>query len=318
MQVYDGPGFPVVHADFYRLRGADELAQLGWDEAIEGAVTLVEWPERAGEALPRRPARHRARFDPAHGPDFRRAEMRAFGALGGRADARARAIEALLRARRLGRGASASRCRATPRSRAYERLTRRDGRDRDPDDLAAAARTARSCATASPMRRSPSCRPTSAPSSRMAEGLRALGYSTPRIFAHSVADGLALIEDFGAETIADERGPNPARYAEATALLADLHARELPSELPVDGETYALPTYDIDAMLIEVELALDWYAPAVARVDAALRRAHAVPRAVARGPRADPRAADDLDAARLSLAQPALARRTRGARSGSA
>ena len=26
-----------------------------------------------------------------------------------------------------------------------------------------------------------------------------------------------------------------------------------------------LPVYDIDAMLIEVELALDWYAPAIAR-----------------------------------------------------
>ena len=99
----------------------------------------------------------------------------------------------------------------------------------------------------------------------VAEGLRALGYSSPRVFAHSVADGLALLEDFGAETIADERGPNAARYAEATALLADLHGRAPPRELPVDGETYALPIYDGEAMLVEVELALDWYAPAIAR-----------------------------------------------------
>ena len=42
MQVYDGPGFPVVHADFYRLRGDDELAQIGWDEAIDGAAKLQE------------------------------------------------------------------------------------------------------------------------------------------------------------------------------------------------------------------------------------------------------------------------------------
>jgi aminoglycoside/choline kinase family phosphotransferase len=101
----------------------------------------------------------------------------------------------------------------------------------------------------------------------MAEGLRALGYSSPRVFAHSVADGLALLEDFGSPTIADERGPNAARYAEATALLADLHGRVLPRELPVDGEFYALPVYDAEAMLVEVELALDWYAPAVARTN---------------------------------------------------
>jgi hypothetical protein len=100
----------------------------------------------------------------------------------------------------------------------------------------------------------------------MAEGLRAQGYSTPRIFAHDVAEGLALIEDFGAETIADARGPDPERYAEATALLAEMHARDLPRELPVDGEIYKLPTYDIEAMLVEVELALDWYAPMAARV----------------------------------------------------
>ena len=34
MQVYDAPRGPVVHADFYRLRGPTELANLGWDEAI--------------------------------------------------------------------------------------------------------------------------------------------------------------------------------------------------------------------------------------------------------------------------------------------
>ena len=33
-----------------------------------------------------------------------------------------------------------------------------------------------------------------------------------------------------------------------------------------EEETYHLPIYDIEAMLVEVELALDWYAPAVARV----------------------------------------------------
>src|SRR5271155_5345380 len=38
VQTYDGPEFPIVHADFYRLRGAHELTQLGWEETIDGAV----------------------------------------------------------------------------------------------------------------------------------------------------------------------------------------------------------------------------------------------------------------------------------------
>jgi aminoglycoside/choline kinase family phosphotransferase len=99
----------------------------------------------------------------------------------------------------------------------------------------------------------------------VAEGLRARGFSTPRIFAHDVTGGLALIEDFGDALVADENGPSAPRYAEATSLLADLHGRTLPAELRVEDETYTLPPYDIEAMSIEVELALDWYAPVIAR-----------------------------------------------------
>jgi len=264
MQVYQAPEFPVVHADFYRLRGAAELAQLGWDEAIEGAVTLVEWPDRAAEALPPDRLEIEFVFDLAHGADFRRAEVRAFGALAVRYG-RARAIEALLRragwaeARRVYLQGDAS-------VRAYERLTASDGQTAilmisPPRPDGPILRYGKPYAAIAKL--SPDIRAFLA----MAEGLRALGYSSPRVFAHSVADGLALIEDFGAETIADERGPNAARYAEATALLADLHGRTPPRELPADGETYALPVYNAEAMLVEVELALDWYAPAVARTN---------------------------------------------------
>ncbi len=86
------------------------------------------------------------------------------------------------------------------------------------------------------------------------------------MLAYSIDEGLALIEDFGAETVVEDGVPNGARYVEAIALLVDLHGRDLPDALPVDEDVYRLPTYDIEAMLIEVELALDWYAPAVARV----------------------------------------------------
>ncbi len=52
MQLYRTPTFPIVHADLYRIRSAAELAELGWDEAAEGALLLVEWAERIGDNLP--------------------------------------------------------------------------------------------------------------------------------------------------------------------------------------------------------------------------------------------------------------------------
>lgn len=38
---------PVLHIDLYRLASEEEFGLLGVEEAIEEAVTLVEWPERA-------------------------------------------------------------------------------------------------------------------------------------------------------------------------------------------------------------------------------------------------------------------------------
>ena len=147
----------------------------------------------------------------------------------------------------------------------------------------------------------------------MDQALRAQGFSAPRILAHNVADGLAILEDIGAQYIADADGPNAVRYTEAVSLLAELHGRTLPRELPVDDEIYAIPTYDADAMLIEVELLLDWYAPHVAKVapaSGARAQFHGLWRE-ALG--ADPRAAGQLDLARFPFAQPALAARTRRA-----
>ena len=43
----------LVHADLYRLDSPNELAEIGWEEVLgENGIVLVEWPERAGDALP--------------------------------------------------------------------------------------------------------------------------------------------------------------------------------------------------------------------------------------------------------------------------
>src|SRR6202035_4761028 len=53
IQNYDLPRFfPLVHADLYRLSGAAELAELGFDDLPEGTVVVMEWPDRAAGFLP--------------------------------------------------------------------------------------------------------------------------------------------------------------------------------------------------------------------------------------------------------------------------
>jgi len=50
---YDAGGSSVYHVDCYRLRSSDEAQDLGFEDMLrEGAIILVEWPERAGPWVP--------------------------------------------------------------------------------------------------------------------------------------------------------------------------------------------------------------------------------------------------------------------------
>ena len=47
-----GGRMPLFHLDLYRLEGQD-LGSTGWEETLDaGGVTVIEWPDRAGAALP--------------------------------------------------------------------------------------------------------------------------------------------------------------------------------------------------------------------------------------------------------------------------
>jgi len=79
----------VVHADAYRLHGADDLDALGWDRftkpdrhAADDAVLLVEWPSKIDGALPTDHAAVRLEpdMDPVANPTVRRMTLRLPGA----------------------------------------------------------------------------------------------------------------------------------------------------------------------------------------------------------------------------------------------
>ena len=52
VQSYEANGLLISHFDLYRLKTADELDELGWEDALADGVTLIEWPERAAGRLP--------------------------------------------------------------------------------------------------------------------------------------------------------------------------------------------------------------------------------------------------------------------------
>lgn len=52
VQAYDGPTCSIAHFDLYRISGPDEIEELGFDEALETGIVLVEWPDRLGPYTP--------------------------------------------------------------------------------------------------------------------------------------------------------------------------------------------------------------------------------------------------------------------------
>lgn len=126
------------------------------------------------------------------------------------------------------------------------------------------------------------CRPFVA----VANHLKACALSAPQIFAHDIPAGLILLEDFGDRVYGDvldgqavlsgNQKPAPASgealdealdealYGTAIDVIADLHQRPSPADLPLpDGSAYRVPLFDQGALAIEVSLLVDWYSPAL-------------------------------------------------------
>lgn len=265
MQAYDTPRGRVVHADLYRLRGGDELHELGLLPELEGVIGLVEWPDRA-EGLLDEADRLDIVFElvPQSGDEVRRVALVPSASWSGR-------LRLALAARRLiGRAgwgeARRAHMQGDASTRAYERLERADGRT-------AVLMLSPARPDGPPIRAGKPYSALARLAERvdafvaMDEGLRGLGLSAPEIYARDLVEGVLLIEDLGSEPVTSGSAPVAERYEVAVDVLAMLHGRHLPTILPVaEGRVHALPDYDHDALGIETELLLDWYAPHIAGV----------------------------------------------------
>lgn len=52
VQVYELEPVPLWHFDFYRIDDPRDIAELGFEQALGEAISLIEWPQRMGALLP--------------------------------------------------------------------------------------------------------------------------------------------------------------------------------------------------------------------------------------------------------------------------
>jgi tRNA threonylcarbamoyladenosine biosynthesis protein TsaE len=52
VQTYETEGAAIWHMDLYRLKRPEEIYELGFEEALDEGVLLIEWPEKAAGLLP--------------------------------------------------------------------------------------------------------------------------------------------------------------------------------------------------------------------------------------------------------------------------
>jgi len=246
------PRLKIVHADLYRIGAAEELAEIGLDEALAEAAVLVEWPE----LLPPGFAENRLDIALEIAGEGRHAEISASGSWPERL-ARIRQIRAFLD--RAGWTEAARHPLAGDAStRAYERIehgatailmnapARQEGPalygGRSYDAVAYRARDVR-------------------PFVAIDLTLRKAGVRAPEILMSDLDAGLLLLEDLGDEGVLDSVGaPIMERYEAAIDLLVFMHGRTWPDQTPLpDGGFHRMPPYDREALLIEVSLFPDWF-----------------------------------------------------------
>jgi aminoglycoside/choline kinase family phosphotransferase len=259
VQGYELPAFAVMHADLYRVEDESELEEIGLSPLPDATLVLIEWPERAPSAMPADRIDIALTHRPALGSNARAADITGYGKAAATV-ARLKTLREFLDASGY-IGAGRKRMAGDASTRSYARLIRDDGivilmnSPQRPDG--AAIYNGKSYSAV--VHLAENIRPFVA----IDEGLRAAGISAPAILHCDLDHGFLISEDFGSEGVIEGDPPRPIteRYEAATDVLAVLHGKALPETLTLDGQTYAIPAWDTDALLIEIGLMPEWYLP---------------------------------------------------------
>ena len=261
VQAYDFTRVPVFHFDLYRIERAEEVFELGYDDAaVEGAV-LIEWPERMADQLP--PDRLDIALADANG-EGRAAEITGHGIW----EARVAHMAATAGFVASSDWESATRTyfQGDASTRRYERLIGAEGSnallmDMPPKTDDVPVQDGKSYSTL--VHLAEDVRAVVA----MTEGLRGIDLNAPEIYAHDMAHGLLLIEDFGDRvfgTLALNGEDIERAYGVACDVLVHIAGSDCPERLPLPGGgEHVLHGYEGDTLHLEAGLVLDWLWPAL-------------------------------------------------------
>jgi tRNA threonylcarbamoyl adenosine modification protein YjeE len=265
LQAYETSRFPIAHVDLYRIAGAAELDEIGFDEAVATSVVLLEWPERAEHALPA--SRVEIQLDSAADPNLRMLQITGLGDWASRLE-RIHAVHRFLVDHVRGTGSNLRRLRylqGDASTRAYARL--------DLDHGTRVLMNSPAMPDGPPVR-------DGLPYSRIAHlaedvrpflanalALTQRGLRAPHIHAADMSTGLVLLEDLSDLTFprALEAGYAQAElWRAAVDVLIELRRGGPPDLMPLtETKTSVPPVYDRGALSIETELLVDWYWPAL-------------------------------------------------------
>ncbi len=257
MQSYDTARMRVFHYDFYRIGEASEVFELGLEDAITEGLVLIEWPEKAENIIPE--DHLEISLEEGQTSHTRRVTLKGLGSWSKRLS-RFQLINGFLKE------AGWKDCQRTylqgdASARSYTRLSLGDKQailmdsPKQPDGP--------------PVRNG---RPYSAiahlaedvrPFVAISDALQKVGLKTPEIYAHDLINGFLLIEDLGDSVFSSEAAKIfelDEIYQAAIDVLLVLQEKEPLRELSLpNGEVYALPSFDREALTMELELLLEWY-----------------------------------------------------------
>jgi N-acetylmuramate 1-kinase len=257
IQSYEHLRVPVAHIDLYRLQSSAEVDELGLAELLDGHILLVEWPEK----LPKSILRDCLRIGISGTGETRALAVEAFGTWEALLT-RNSVINSFIQNSTF-RGGKRSFLEGDASSRRYESVA-----------------SVHSAAVLMDMPKRPDGpivkdNKTYSAIAHLAEGIGAvvgindhlfgLGFSVPETYDVDLENGLALIEPLGTQVYGkmmlrgeDMREPMRA----AVDVLADMADRKWPAVVPVrDKAEHHIANYDLQAMMIEVDLLPSWYWP---------------------------------------------------------
>ncbi|EJF91110.1 bifunctional tRNA (adenosine(37)-N6)-threonylcarbamoyltransferase complex ATPase subunit type 1 TsaE/phosphotransferase [Bartonella tamiae] len=269
VQNYALERFHITHADLYRIFYPEEIDELGFEEARQDGILLVEWPQKAEGAL--KDIDFSVTF--SHEKKGRQIEIEAH-------DSAAKRLQHSLDIRNFleknGRRYYSRRFFTGDASaRFYEILIADHNDDTVCDDHSSTPHT--EVLMDAPQMEMPEISPVQtgenyAKKAHLSEtiyqfiGIDRLilnhGFVAPTIHAYDGENGLLIMNDLGREGILDTNcQPLLDRYIASAELLAHFHQKDWPNAVSFSDFSFQIPSYDRTVLQVEVSLLLDWYVP---------------------------------------------------------